>query len=295
MFSVPNSILLGTISTSINLDYDIVEICFICVEVPIILEDGSAARAAAAAAQLAEAVGGAEVGVHGEQRAAHGHQAARHQQVSRRAARTRLLGTLRPHFYIAAFKKIFETPPVSDDWSTCYLVHCKSVSLKQPGGEMARGGGVGGGQGQVPQNLRGIANLVHSHVLSSIASIAVVLSSIASIFMLRSSIAVVLSSIVTIIMVPNSRVQVNAPCLLCCGRCGCCCSCGWRWRCRCLHPQPGQEHAGWQQGGAGRGGGVGVGGGPVELVPVLLVVLVLCTGGGRGGGGHLHRSIVIRC
>ena len=143
MFSVPNSILLGTISTSINLDYDIVEICFICVEVPIILEDGSAARAASAAAQLAEAAGGAEVGVHGEQRAAHGHQAARHQQVRRRAARTRLLGTLRPHFYIAAFKKIFETPPVSDDWSTCYLVHCKSVSLKQPGGEMTRGGGVG--------------------------------------------------------------------------------------------------------------------------------------------------------
>ena len=73
MWCVFSSILLGTISTSINLDYDIVEICFICVEVPINLEDGPAARAAAAAPQLAEAAGGAEVGVHGEERATHGH------------------------------------------------------------------------------------------------------------------------------------------------------------------------------------------------------------------------------
>ena len=65
-------------------------------------------------------------------------------------------------------------------------------------------GGVGGGHGQVPQNLRGVAHLVHSRVLSSIISIVMVLISI----------AVVLSSIVTIIMVPNSWVQVNAPCLL---------------------------------------------------------------------------------
>ena len=103
------SSLLGTISTSINLDYDIVEICFICVEVPINLEDGPAARAAAAASQLSEAAGGAEVGVHGEERATHGHQAARHQQVRRRAARSLLLRTLRTNFYNAGFKKIFKT------------------------------------------------------------------------------------------------------------------------------------------------------------------------------------------
>ena len=79
---------------------------------------------------------------------------------------------------------------------------------------MTRGGGVGGGQGQVPQNLRGVAHLVHSRVLSSIISIVVVLSSIISIVMVLSSIAVVLISIVTIIMVPNSWVQVNALCFL---------------------------------------------------------------------------------
>ena len=117
------SSLLGTISTSINLDYDIVEICFICVEVPINLEDGPAARAAAAASQLSEEVGGAEVGVHGEERATHGHQAARHQQVCRRAARAVLLGTLRTNFYNAGIKKIFKTPR---QW---WLVHLLSRPL----------------------------------------------------------------------------------------------------------------------------------------------------------------------